>query len=125
MDAGRLPDGWWYAGGRSKGLLETVWRRDENVYAATGDGSPEVLLGKGQQPWIAATSKGSVIVWTAGREGDLLVQSSVSGQPQKLARGARPMITAGSNGTGPVIACWESKLNGEPVVLAARIDVVK
>jgi len=119
MDGGMLAAG-------PKGLLETVWRRDENVYAATGDGSPEVLLGKGQQPWIAATSKGSVIVWTAGREGDLLVQSSVSGQPQKLARGARdPMITAGSNGTGPVIACWESRLNGEPAVLAARIDVVK
>jgi len=109
-----------------KGFLETVWRRDGNVYKAAGDGSPEVLLGKGQQPWIAASSKGSVIVWTAGREGDLLVQNSVSGQPQKLAEAARdPMIAAASNGTGPVIACWESKLNGDPVVLAARIDVVK
>ncbi len=119
MDGGMLAAG-------PKGLLETVWRRDGNVYTTTGDGSPEVLLGKGQQPWIAGTSKGSVIVWTVGREGDLLVQSSVSGQPQKLAEAARdPMITAASNGTGPVIACWESKFNGESVVLAARIEVVK
>ena len=119
MDGGMLAAG-------PKGLLETVWRRDGNVYTTTGDGSPEVLLGKGQQPWIAGTSKGSVIVWTVGREGDLLVQSSVLGQPQKLAEAARdPMITAASNGTGPVIACWESKFNGESVVLAARIEVVK
>lgn len=107
-----------------KGSLETVWRRDGNVYTATGDGSPETLLGKGQQPWIAATSKGSVIVWTVGREGDLLLQSPVSGQPQKLAEAARdPMITAASNHTGPVIACWESRLNGDASVLVARIDV--
>jgi hypothetical protein len=119
MDGGMLAAG-------PKGLLETVWRRDGNVYTTTGDGSPEVLLGKGQQPWIAGTSKGSVIVWTVGREGDLLVQSSVSGQPQKLAEAARdPMITAASNGKGPVIACWESKFNGESVVLAARTEVVK
>ncbi len=108
------------------GSLETVWRRDGNVYKAAGDGSPEVLLGKGQQPWIASTPKGSVIVWTVGREGDLLVQSPVSGQPQKLADAARdPMITAASNGTGPVIACWESKLSGGSVLLATRIDLVK
>lgn len=109
-----------------KGSLETVWRRDGNVYKAAGDGSPEVLLGKGQQPWIAASSKGSVIVWTVGREGDLLLQSPVLGQPQKLAGAARdPMISTASNGEGPVIACWESKLNGDPVVLAARIEMVK
>ncbi len=119
MDGGMLASG-------PQGTLETVWRRDGNVYTATGDGSPEVLLGKGQQPWIAATSMGSVIVWTVGSEGDLFMQSPVSGQPQKLAGAARdPMITAASNGAGPVIACWESKLNGDPAVLAARIDVVK
>ena len=119
MDGGMLAAG-------SKGSLETVWRRDGNVYTAAGDGSKEVLLGPGQQPWIASTSKGSVIVWTTGREGDLLMQSPVSGRPQKLTGAARdPMITSASNGEGPVIACWESKLNGDPVVLAARIEVLK
>ena len=119
MDGGMLASG-------PKGALETVWRRDGNVYTAAGDGSPEVLLGKGQQPWIAATSKGSVIVWTAGREGDLLVQSPESEQPQKLAGAARdPMITTALNGEGPVIACWESKLSGDPAVVAARIEVVE
>lgn len=119
MDGGMLAVG-------PKGAIATVWRRDGNVYAAAGDGSPEVLLGPGQQPWIAGTSEGSIIVWTVGREGDLLVQSPVSVKPQKLAGAARdPMITTSSNGAGPVIACWESKLNSDSVVFAARIEVVK
>ena len=119
MDGGMLAAG-------PKGALATVWRRDGNVYTAAGDGSPEILLGPGQQPWIAGTAKGSIIVWTVSREGDLLVQSPVSGQPQKLAGAARdPMIASSSNGEGPVVACWESKLNGDPVVLAARIEMVK
>jgi len=71
------------------GSIETVWRRDGNVYAAAGDGSPEVLLGPGQQPWIAATSKGSIVVWTVEREGDLLLQDPVAGEPQKLGGAAR------------------------------------
>ena len=119
MDGGMLAAG-------PKGALATVWRRDGNVYTAAGDGSPEILLGPGQQPWIAGTAKGSIIVWTVSREGDLLVQSPVSGQPQKLAGAARdPMIASSSNGEGPVVACWESKLNGDTVVLAARIEMVK
>lgn len=119
MDGGMLAAG-------PNGSLETVWRRDGNVYTTTGDGSREVLLGKGQQPWITATSKGTFIVWTVGREGDLLMQSPVSGQPQKLAGAARdPMVTTASNGEGPVIACWESKLTDDAAVLVTRIDLVK
>jgi hypothetical protein len=119
MDGGMLAAG-------PKGSVATVWRRDGNVYTAAGDGSPETPLGPGQQPWIAGTSQGPVIVWTVGREGDLLAQNPVSGKPQKLAGAARdPMIASSSNGEGPVVACWESKLNGDPVVLAARIEMVK
>lgn len=117
MDGGMLAVG-------PKGALATVWRRDGNVYAAAGDGSPEILLCPGQQPWIAGTSQGSVIVWTVGREGDLLVQSTSTGESRKLAETARdPAITASANGDGPVIACWESKLNGKSSVMATRITV--
>ena len=117
MDGGMLAAG-------PKGALATVWRRDGNVYAAAGDGSPEIVLGPGQQPWIAGTSQRSVIVWTVGREGDLLVQSANTGESRKLAEGARdPVIASSANGDGPVIACWESKLNGKSSVMAARITV--
>ena len=55
------------------------------------------------------------------------MQSPRSKLPQKLAAAAArdPMVSSAANGEGPVIACWESKLNGQPVVLAARIDVGK
>ncbi len=117
MDGGMLA-------ARPDGAIATVWRRDGNVYAAAGDGSPEILLGPGQQPWIAGTAQGSVIVWTVGREGDLLVQNTNSGKSQKLAGAVRdPVIASSANGDGPVIACWESKLNGDSSVLAAQITL--
>lgn len=117
MDGGMLATG-------PNGALATVWRRDGNVFAAAGDGSPEILLGPGQQPWIAGTSQGSAIVWTAGREGDLLVHSTATAKSLKLADAARdPVIASSAKGDGPVIACWESKLNGKSSVMAARITV--
>ncbi|MBX3452513.1 MAG: exo-alpha-sialidase [Planctomycetaceae bacterium] len=119
MDGGMLAAG-------PNGSLVTVWRRNGEVYSAVSTGGREQLLGRGEQPWIASSSNGPVIVWTTSREGDLLVQSPASNQPQKLAGAARdPMVSSTTNGEGPVIACWESKLNGQPVVLAARIDVGK
>ena len=67
-----------------------------------------------------------VVVWTAGREGDLFVQSPASKQAQKLSAAARdPMIASATNGTGPVVAYWESKRDGQPVVMAVRIDAGK
>ncbi|MBL8818442.1 MAG: exo-alpha-sialidase [Planctomyces sp.] len=117
MDGGMLAAG-------SNGAISTVWRRDGNVYAAAGDGSPEILLGRGQQPWIAGTANGSIIVWTAGREGDLLVKNLNSGESEKLSETARdPVIASTPIGDGPVIACWESKLNGEFTVVATRVEV--
>ena len=119
MDGGMLTAG-------PKSSLVTVWRRNGEVYSASSTGGREQLLGRGEQPWIASSASGPVIVWTASREGDLFVQSPASKQPQKLAGAARdPMVSSAANGEGPVIACWESKLNGQPVVLAARIDVGK
>lgn len=119
MDGGMLTAG-------PKGSFVTVWRRNGEVFSAASTGGREQLLGRGEQPWITSSVSGPVIVWTAGREGDLLVQSSAAKQPQKLARAARdPTVSSAANGEGPVIACWESKLNGQPVVLAARIDVGK
>lgn len=119
MDGGMLTAG-------PKGSLVTVWRRNGEVYSAASTGGREQLLGRGEQPWITSSASGPVIVWTASREGDLFVQSPASKQPQKLAGTARdPMVSSAANGEGPVIACWESKLNGQTVVLATRIEVGK
>ena len=118
MDGGMLTAG-------SKDSLVTVWRRDGEIFTAS-TGGREQLLGRGEQPWITYSASGPVIVWTTGREGDLLVQSPAFKQPKKLAGAARdPMVSSAANGEGPVIVCWESKLNGQSVVLAASVDVGK
>ena len=76
---------------------------------------------------IGRTETASQILCAAfrvGREGDLLVQTTSSGKSQKLAGAARdPVIASSPNGDGPVIACWESKLNGDSSVLAAQITL--
>ena len=114
MDGGMLAAG-------PKGSLGTVWRRNGEVYGTSSSGGKEMLLGRGEQPWVAASAGGYYVVWTEGREGDLWVQFPGSGPPRKLAASARdPMVAAGS--FGPVIACWESKRDGQPVILAMRLD---
>ena len=122
MDGGMLAQG-------AKGELVTVWRRGGEIFTASSSGGKsstggkEFLLGRGEQPWVTSSANGPVVVWTAGREGDLWLQSAGGRQPQKLAGSARdPMVTAAVGGKGPVIACWESKRDGQSVVLAARID---
>lgn len=107
-----------------KGSLVTVWRRDSEIFMASSTGGREQLLGRGEQPWIASSAKGPVIIWTAGREGDLLILSPASKQPLKLTGGARdPMVSSATDGEGPVVACWESKLNGQAAIFAARVEV--
>ncbi len=108
----------------SDGTIETAWRRDDKVYLATNAAGPELLLGRGQQPWIASTKNGSVIVWTAGREGDLMIRKPGSQQSEKLASNARdPIVVTASNAAGTAICCWESK-NGENVQIAVqRVEV--
>jgi hypothetical protein len=119
MDGGMLAPG-------PKGSLVTVWRRNGEIFSASSTGGKEQLLARGEQPWIAASESGPVIVWTERREGDLWVQAPGVRQPQKLSATDRdPMVTASPSGEGPVVACWESKRDGQSVVLAARIETGK
>jgi hypothetical protein len=116
MDGGMLAVG-------SKGTLETAWRRDGHIYFATGDGSREVQLGAGQQPWIAGTSKGSFIVWTTGRDGHLMLKSQSTEKAQTLAETARdPVVVAAAHGSGSVMAFWESKHGDTQSIMAVRLD---
>jgi hypothetical protein len=115
MDGGMLAVG-------ARGTMTTVWRRYNEVFSAPATGGREQLLGRGEQPWIASTATGPVVVWTAAREGDLLMQPASAKTPKKLASAARdPVVVSEASGQGPVIACWESRTNGQPSVLALQI----
>ena len=117
MDGGMLTLG-------GKGEVITVWRRQGEIFSVGGEKGQEQRLGRGEQPWVTASPNGPAIIWTDGREGDLWFTSGNSKQPQKLGAGARdPMIATAPNGKGPVLACWESKQNGQSIVLAMRIPV--
>jgi hypothetical protein len=105
------------------GVIETVWRRDGNIYTAPGTGESEVLLGRGQQPWIATATKGSFIVWTSGREGDLMLRASGSKSAYVLAQNARdPIVVAAPGETGEVYCGWEAKSGDNLELFVQRVD---
>jgi hypothetical protein len=107
-----------------KGELATVWRRQEEVFTVSKNGGKEELLGRGEQPWIANSKSGSVIVWTTGREGDLFMRTSGAKQSRRIAEAARdPVVASSLNGERPIIACSESKRDGQTVVMATSIDI--
>jgi hypothetical protein len=109
-----------------KGSFVTVWRRNGEVFSTSSPTGKEQVLARGEQPWVAATASGPVIVWTDRREGVLWVQEPGTRQPRKLSEAARdPMVAAAIDGAGPVVACWESKHDGKSNVLATRIDAGK
>lgn len=116
MDGGMLS-----VGDGSK--CDTVWRRNGEVFLTGKPGGKELRLGKGEQPWIANSKAGSVIVWTIGREGDLFTNVTGRKQSNRIAGAARdPMVASSISGDGPVIICWESKLGDASSVMAMRID---
>lgn len=104
------------------GVVETVWRRDGNIYM-TAKSLPEDLLGRGQQPWVAATANGTCIVWTSEREGDLMLRAPSSPHAKKIGENARdPMVVSSANGKGSVVCCWEAKAGGDTKIIVQQID---
>jgi hypothetical protein len=106
----------------SKGTLLTVWRRDKELYSVAGPGHAETLLGRGEQPWIAASGSDPVIVWTTGREGTLMIQKA-GHKPRHLAETARQAaVSTPSSGAGPAVVVWESTHGRHSAVMAVRVE---
>ncbi len=100
----------------------TVWRRDNQIYSTTGTDEKEILLGSGQQPWIAANKNGTFIVWTSGREGDLMFVSPSSRTTRTLAKNSRDPMVVASTESGVALCCWESKQAGTLSICVQRLD---
>jgi hypothetical protein len=87
----------------SKGQLVTAWRREKEVYLYE-PGKPEVKLATGQDIALAANTKGTYAIWTAGKTVEARVPSSVT--TIKLSdSGAFPSLIALPDGA--VLAAWE------------------
>lgn len=100
----------------------SVWRRDEEVFRCKS-GQAEELLGRGQQPWIAAGPDGAFILWTEKRGGALRLLAPTSEKSVELAASAIDAMVAGTiDGKGPVTAVWETEEDGHSRIFAARVD---
>lgn len=88
----------------------TVWRRQDSVYLVHGEGKDEQLLGKGEQPWLAASEDGPYIVWVSKRGQDAYLLAPGSTSPRILAHGAfDPVIASAPTGKTSIVAAWEGK----------------
>ncbi len=103
----------------AEGQTTAVWRRGGTVYASRDLSDPEMLLGKGEQSWIAITGQQPHVVWTKSREGELLY-SKLDGQaPKKLADNARDPVVVASNKSQRAVVLWESR-HGERTVITSQ-----
>jgi hypothetical protein len=102
MDGGAIAVG-------NDGEVSTIWRREKTVFL-DGNSASENNLGGGEQPWIAATSDGPYTVWLKKRGEALLLRAPGNASPTELSPHANdPVIAAGPQGRGPVVAAWESR----------------
>jgi len=115
MDGGMLAAG-------PGGQLLTVWRREGSVYRCT-ESEPEQLLGKGNQPWVAANENGSLIAWTSDRGGDLLVQRAGNDAPVLLAREAQDPIVVCGTKSDKAIVLWEGRQRSQPAIFAESVTL--
>lgn len=100
------------------GRVDTVWRRERIVYATFGNDEKEVRFGDGEQPCIAPSSEGSVVVWLKRRPGELLLRGEKDSKARVIAENAiDPVAAATSDGRGVVVA-WEGTADGKPAIFA-------
>lgn len=101
------------------GKIETIWRREKQVYRADAR-TNEQLLGGGEQPWATGSANGAFFVWLSRRNGALSLLGPDQRRPSKLADHANdPVIAAPLTGNGPVVAVWES--GHKPATILAAV----
>lgn len=104
------------------GKISTVWRREQKIFTASSDPRSERDLGRGEQPWMAATPNAHYIVWTSRRAGDLWLTTSLRDTPVKLSSVAGdPVIAAPLAGPGPVVAAWEAGVKPDTTIVTAVV----
>jgi hypothetical protein len=105
------------------GTVATAWRRGGLVFATAKDSGKEILLGRGEQPWLAPTARGSIAVWTGARDGELLWSSLTDREAHSVAPLARdPVIATSPTGKGAVFLCWEKKEGDKVTIQAQTLD---
>ena len=105
-------------GGAKSGKPATVWRRENDIIAAS-QGGPERTLGRGLQPWTTQSSDGAYSIWVSARPGDLML-SKAGDEPEKLAEGASDPTIASTPDGSIVVAAWEQGSEVKVAVVRER-----
>jgi hypothetical protein len=86
----------------SKGVPQTIWRRNNSLYACT-PGQPEKAVGEGKGCSLASVDDKNVYAWT--ENGDIIV-SQPQGLKHNLGKGQLPHLKAINN--EQVLCVWEN-----------------
>ena len=86
-----------------KGEVQTVWKRQENIYTAM-PGMPEYKIGEGRGCTIETINNKNVYAWVQNGE---IVYSKPDGQKKVLGKGNQPVLKALDN--THVICVWENE----------------
>lgn len=106
------------------GKVFTVWRRGGLVYATREGQQEEILLGRGEQPWVASTGRVNFAVWTGARQGELFITSLAKIEPRSIATLARdPVIATSPQHSTHAVVLWESKKGDAFTIEATTIDL--
>ncbi|GEO05652.1 hypothetical protein AAE02nite_33160 [Adhaeribacter aerolatus] len=87
----------------ANGKINTVWRRDKEIFTAL-PGLPEKKLSEGRTPVLIETVQGPAVAWQ--QNGEILLQRSGSLSVQNIGKGAYPALAALPGGKSAVCA-WE------------------
>jgi hypothetical protein len=107
LDACPMDGGAIAAGAEGRGAA--VWRRGNDVYLSSLGQMRERRLGVGEQPWIALTNRGPVVVWLKARSESAYLLMPDSASPVEIAtQAADPVIAVEPRERGTVIVAWEA-----------------
>jgi len=100
------------------GAIDSVWRRQEEVFVFSPDKEEEKALGKGRNPVIAYGTKGRYVAWDDAASKQAVLLNPGTSKPVPL--GAQSQFVDLASSAGKVVAAWE-EIRGEQKVVRVQV----
>ena len=101
------------------GQVDSVWRRQEEIFAAS-PGKEEKVLGKGRNPVIAYGRNGRYVAWDDAAIKQAVLLSPGTSKAVPLGSGSQ-FVDLATSSAGEVVAAWEETRGDQKVV---RVQVL-
>jgi hypothetical protein len=95
--------------------IQTIWRREETLFASTPENYQEISLGSGKNGTVTIVEN---TVYRAWQRGDTIVMAIGDKPPTEIGSGSYPHLAASAGGKPPAVLVWEDGSE----VKALRID---